>query len=120
MKQVDLMRLAVKLLKKIEKEAPQKSFTNASGEKATLSDVIGSLERLVKWMYPELSPEDIEKVVRCKRCRFYKRYKKKGSLKGQTFRACSKDMQKRDPMFFCKDGEESLEISQFSKRNNNI
>lgn len=107
MKQIDVYRLAVKLLKKIAKENPGKSFTNSAGEKATIEEVVNSLDKVSKWVYKDFYTEDIDRVVRCKRCKFYKKYKKKDGFKSQVFQACSKDMKKRDPMFFCKDGKEN-------------
>jgi hypothetical protein len=113
MKQVDIYRLAVKLLRKMAKENPGKSFTNSAGEKATIDDVANELDKVSKWLYKDFHTEDIDKVVRCKKCKYYKKYKKKGAFKAQVFQACSKDMKKRDPMFFCKDGEERLEAKDW-------
>ena len=105
MKQVDIFRLAVRLLKQLAKEKPGRSFTNSSGEKATVEDVANEIDKLSKWVYKDFHTEDIEKVVRCKKCKHYKKYKKKG-FKTQVFHACSLTMMRRDPMFFCRDGEE--------------
>lgn len=109
MKQVDIYRLAVKLLRKMAKENPGKSFTNSEGERATIDDVADELDKVSKWLYKDFHTEDIDRVIRCKKCRYYKKYKKKGAIKASVFWACSRDMQKRDPMFFCKDGEEKFE-----------
>lgn len=109
MKQVDVYRLAVKLLKKAAKENPGKVFVNSAGEKVTIEEIADGLDKISKWLYKDFHTEDIDKVVRCKKCKFYRRYKKKGAFKAVAFYACSKDMQKRDPMFFCKEGEERLE-----------
>lgn len=113
MKQVDIYRLAVKLLRKMAKENPGKSFTNSAGEKATIDYVANELDKVSKWLYKDFHTEDIDKVVRCKNCKYYKKYKKKGAIKASVFWACSRDMQKRDPMFFCKDGEERLEAKDW-------
>lgn len=113
MKQVDIYRLAVKLLRGLAKENPGKSFTNSAGEKATISDVADELDKVSKWLYKDFHTEDIDKVVRCKKCKYYKKYRKKGSIKDLPFYACSKDRKKRDPMFFCKDGEERLETKSW-------
>lgn len=109
MRQVDVYRLAVKLLRKMAKENPGKSFTNSAGEKATIGDIADALDNVSKWLYKDFHTEDIDKVVRCKKCKFYKKYKKKGVFKPQVFQACSKNMKEHDPMFFCKDGEEKFE-----------
>ena len=105
MRQVVVYRLAVKALQEVSSKSPDKGFTNKSGEKVTIGDIATELDKVAKWVYPDLQTEDISIVVRCKRCKYYKRYRKKGALKQVPFYACSKDMKRRDPMFFCKDGE---------------
>lgn len=106
MRVVDLYKLAIKLLKRQQAENPQKKFTSPSGEVVYIGDIVNALEKVVSWIHPELSSDDIAKVVRCNRCKHYKTYRKKGAFKPQTFKACCLDMRPRDPMFFCKDGEE--------------
>lgn len=106
MKLSDAYKLAVKLLKQQAESNPKKTFTSPDGEKVTIADVADKLETVSKWVYPELSADDIELVVHCKNCRYYKRFKKKGDLlKARAFFACTKDMSRRDPEFFCKDGD---------------
>lgn len=105
MKVVDVYKLAIRVLKKQAKECPSKSFTNSSGETVTIKDIADKMETVVKWIHPELYTDDVACVVRCKKCRFYKTYKKKGAFKSVPFKACCKDMKKRDPMFFCAEGE---------------
>lgn len=104
MKAADAYRLAIKLLKRMSTEHPSKVFTNKDGDKATILDVADHLERVVKWVSPELETRDIVRVVRCKNCIYYKKYRRKGAYKTVPFMACSKDMKKREPTFFCKDG----------------
>lgn len=103
---IDVYRIAIKVLRRQQKENPSKTFTNQQGETATIQDVVSGLEGVVKWIHPELTTKDITKVVRCKKCRHYKTYKKKGAFKATPFKACSLDMKRRDPMFYCGDGEE--------------
>lgn len=78
----------------------KKSTKNA--EEAT--QVIQELTRLKGWAYPYLATEDIVKVVRCRKCKYYKKYKKKNDRKSPPFWACSKTMIQRDPDFYCKEG----------------
>lgn len=68
--------------------------------------VVKELESLIGWISPELECSNIVKVTRCKSCSNYHRYKKKGAFKAVPFYACSLDMKRRDPEFFCKDGIE--------------
>lgn len=70
------------------------------------TQVIDELTRLKGWAYPELTTEDFVKVTRCKRCKFYKRYKKKGDRKSAPFYACSLSMIKRPEDFYCGEGKE--------------
>lgn len=102
----EVYRLAAKILRTYHKINPDKVFTNKSGDRLTADDVAKSIEKVSSWMYRDLSSEDIEKVVRCKNCINYKRFKKKGDIKSPAFYACRLDMKKRDPMFYCKAGEE--------------
>lgn len=106
MKLSDAYKLAVKLLRRQAESNPKKTFTSPDGEKVTIADVADKLETVSKWVYPELSVDDIELVVHCRNCRYYKQFKKKGDLlKARAFFACTKDMSHRDPEFFCKDGD---------------
>ena len=98
--------LAVKLLKRQAKENPNKSFTNSEGEKITIAEVAAKLDTISKWVCPELRSEDVDLVVRCKKCSYYKKYRMKGAkLKPKIVYACSKDKNPRSPMFFCAAGE---------------
>lgn len=114
MRMIDVYRLTIKLLKKMAKENPGKSFTNSSGEKATIEEIAYALDKVSKWLYKDFHTEDVDRVVRCKRCKFYKKYRKKNGFKSQVFQACSKDMKNRDPMFFCRDGEEKIETKNWN------
>lgn len=105
MKAADLYRLAVKILRKEAQQNPSKTYTNKDGEKASTSDVADMIDKTYQWMYKELATDDVELVVRCKRCKYYKKYKKKEDIKAKPFYACSLTKQKRDPQFFCADGD---------------
>lgn len=106
LKLIDVYRLSVKLLRRLAKEYPNKTFTSPEGEKVTINDIANRLEITSKWVYPQLSSDSIELVVHCRNCRYYKQFKKKGDmLKAKSFFACTKDMSRRDPEFFCKDGD---------------
>lgn len=70
------------------------------------AQVMDDLTRLKGWAYPHLTTDDIVKVVRCHRCKHYKKYKIKDDRKTQPFYACSLTRIKRPPEYFCKDGAE--------------
>lgn len=61
------------------------------------------LSKLISWCYPDLYGYQFERVIHCKNCARYKRYKKKGSRLKQTKMLCEIDKQPRDPMFYCRD-----------------
>ena len=105
MKVADLYQLAVKILRREAQQHPDKIYTNKSGEKASISDVADILDRAHQWMYKDLAVDDLALVVRCECCKYYKKYKKKDDIKARPFYACSLTKQKRDPKFFCADGD---------------
>ena len=105
MKTYDLYKLAIKLLSQYADTIPDKKYTNKSGESATIYDVIAMLKNVSSWMYKNMSTDDICKVVRCKNCRHYKKYKKKDDFKAKPFYACNLDMKQKPPDFFCKNGD---------------
>lgn len=101
----DTYKLAVKLLKRQAKEC-NRTFTSPEGEKITISDIAHRLETVQKWIYPKIYNEEIRRVVYCEKCKFYKKFRKKGSKpKSGVFFACAKDMKRRDPMFYCAEGD---------------
>ena len=79
---------------------------NSAKHALEAEQAIKELTRLKSWAYPELTTEDFVKAVRCKRCKFYKRYKKKGDRKAAPFYACSLNMIKRPEDFYCGEGKE--------------
>lgn len=69
-------------------------------------NLIRAWGKLKSWVYPQLTTDDMQLVIRCSNCKYYKRYKKKDDHKAAPFWACSKTKMKRDPDFFCKDGDQ--------------
>lgn len=103
MKLKDELRVASKLLLKC---GPSKmGVKTRDGETTTLGELAEELKTVSDWVSTDLEQNTVTKVVRCKNCMYYKKYKYKGP-KGQIFRACCLNKIKRDPMFFCSDGEE--------------
>lgn len=98
MTMVQLLDRAIALLKLVSKKSPKNS--------AEALLIVEKLTALRNWVYPNLATEDIQKVIRCKNCKNYKKYRRTGDIKSRPFYACSITKQKRDPEFFCKDGEE--------------
>lgn len=71
------------------------------------TNLVKELSKLKDWAYPQLTTADMVRVVRCRKCKFYKRYKKKGDPKAVAFYACSLDKKKRDEDFYCGEGKEA-------------
>ena len=94
----------IDILKKYDKEHPRAVF-DVDDNTVKVKDLMASLNKLLGWLYKDLTDENIEKVTRCYDCQYYKKYKKKGTMKGATFYACRLDKAKRRPDFYCKDGE---------------
>ena len=92
------------ILKAYSKEHPN-VVIEEDGTTIKTKDLISSLNKLLGWLYKDLTTESIERVVHCYDCRYYKKYKKRGSLKSASFYACSQDRKRRRPDFYCKDGE---------------
>lgn len=101
MKTKDALKIAVKVLKELP---PERSFRNAAGQKATPAEVVQSLQKLIKWAYEDLDSDEMELIVHCGKCQYYKKYKKKGAFKSNVIHMCSLDKIKREPSFFCKLG----------------
>lgn len=70
------------------------------------AQVMDDLTRLKGWAYPNLTTDDIVRVVRCRRCKHYKKYRLKNDRKTKPFYACSLTKIKRPEDYFCKDGAE--------------
>jgi len=94
----------IDILKSYDKEHPRATF-DVDGNVVKIKDLVNSMTKLLGWLYKDLTDENIEKVTRCYECRYYKKYRKRGAIKGATFYACSLDKAKRRPDYYCKDGE---------------
>lgn len=94
----------IDILKRYDKEHPRAVF-DVDDNTIKVRDIIAALTKLSGWLYKDLTDDSIEKITRCYDCKHYKKYKKKGDIKGSVFYACSIDKVKRRPDFFCKDGE---------------
>ena len=65
------------------------------GEKITFQEMLKSLERLISWANPEFNTNRLQFVVLCENCKHYKSIK----------HICLKEDKRREPTFFCKEGE---------------
>lgn len=94
----ELCDRAVKLLEVVANKSEKHS--------AEAKHLIDELIRLKGWAYPHLTTDDIVRVVRCERCAYYKKCRKKGDIKAVPFYMCSITKTKRPPEFYCKEGRE--------------
>ena len=107
MKMLEAYYITLQVLKEQLKQYPNRMVKTSEGVSVSLQKVVRAMNRQAQWVYPELSTSDIAKVVRCKNCIHYKKYRRKGWGQSAAIYACSLDMKQRDPLFFCKDGEEA-------------
>lgn len=75
------------------------------GERVTYGTAAAELRRVVAFVYPEMNTKDIQQIVRCKDCRYCRRYRSKKNPKAPVKRVCSIDGQERRPDFFCANGD---------------
>lgn len=104
MRTLDTLNISLKVLKTQSKATPNKTFSKGS-ETIPIGAVVNSLERLIGWCSNDLDTGDMVQVVPCAKCIHYKRFRKKNVFKATVFRACELDMQRRQPDFYCKDGD---------------
>ena len=98
-----VLDVCIKTLKAKEQENPGGVFDTPHGD-IPYSYAISELKRVLKWLYPEFHTQDVQVVTRCKDCRHYKRYRKKGSMKPVFKYLCELDKTERPEDFYCKEG----------------
>lgn len=77
-------------------------YTTVEGAKVKYSEIIAEIKKLMLWCYKDLDTQEVVKIVRCKDCIYFKRYKNKAGT--QRFYACSKDRIKHHREHYCADG----------------
>ena len=86
---------------------PDAKIQIEDGEALTYKELSDQLQNLESWCYQgEL---DVQKIVRCKNCKHYKRYRKKvlkNPYEHNVITACDFDKSQRSPEYFCCQGEE--------------
>lgn len=102
------MRLQVlfKTCSKIIGSKPETKVKTEDGV-VTYKKLAEELDNLSSWCYQ--GEINVKKIVTCKECRYYKRFKKKNvknPYRHEAFCACSLDRLKRKEDFFCANGEE--------------
>lgn len=98
-----LLNTAIKLCKK----QPEKKIVLEDKTTMTLKEISVELSKFLQWVYPKLDTCNIKKIVFCERCKYYKKYRKKGTA--VTRYLCSLDKSAKQSDFYCADGIEREE-----------
>lgn len=106
MKMADVYRLTLSSLKGLTKADPDKVYHDKTYGDYTCAELISGLSSIINWIHPELSASDVVKVVRCKDCTHYKRYRKKRDIKSSPRWLCDLDKLQKASDHYCKCGEE--------------
>ena len=73
MRLLDGFQITKWLLQKELEANPEKRYKKSNGQVFYLKDVLVMFNKLVSWVYPDLTDEDIVRVIRCKRCIHHKK-----------------------------------------------
>ena len=73
------MKVSLMYLGTIEalKQMPKNKKIIVKDESVSVTQLINELTKMMGWLYKDLNTDDIEKVVRCYNCKYYRKYKKK-------------------------------------------
>lgn len=102
MKIIDAFKISIAMIKKELKVNPEKQYKRSSGEVIKLKDVLSCYLRLSDLLYPELTDNDVVKVIRCKKCRHYCQVE--GAKKTQRVWACGLSGERTPADGFCHKG----------------
>lgn len=94
------------ICKNLSDKNPTRGINTDEG-RISLIKLSEELDNLRSWCYK--GDIEVQKVIRCKNCRYYKRYKKssnKNPYSHEIVAMCSIDKITRKPEFFCSSGEE--------------
>lgn len=74
------------------------------GSRVSYGKAASEIRRVVSFVYPELETGNVQKVVQCKNCKHYRKFKNKKTR--QVKYLCELDKLHKDPDFYCAKGEE--------------
>lgn len=100
--------VCAKLLRGMAKQDPKGGIT-VNGTRFGYIEAAQELEKMCEWIWPEYRTGNIKRVVQCKECVHFKRYKKKDSVRPMYKYKCSITKTERDPEFYCGDGKKKEE-----------
>lgn len=95
-----------RICKVMSKSHPDRGMQTDEGW-VSLSDLSKELDNLCNWCYKDTI--DVQKVVRCKNCVHYKKFKcnkEKHPYDHTSVMMCKMTKTRREPDFFCSEGRE--------------
>ena len=104
MRIADAFCISMLMIKKELRDNPDKQYRKKSGITIKLKDVLNCYSRLLDILYPDLTDNDIVKVVRCKNCGH--RCKVPGPKPTQKIWVCSFSQERTPDDGFCHKGYE--------------
>ena len=90
----------------LEKKNPGRGINTPDG-RITFKELSKELDNLCGWCYK--GDIDVQKIIRCKNCKYYRRYKKRkedNPYDHKVIVICALDKQPHSPEFYCANGEE--------------
>lgn len=100
-----ILSVCAEMLASESRTNPGKTLV-VDGHPETFKEAYEELVRLISWLYPGLDTVEIRKVVLCKDCRYFKRYKKKSCFKLVYKCICGITQSQVDPCHFCGNAQE--------------
>lgn len=95
-----------RIISSLEAKNPGRGINTPDG-RVTFKELSEELKNLCGWCYED--SVDVQKVVRCKNCKYYKQAKiqdEKYSFRHKSLHMCTLTKQQYRPEFFCANGKE--------------
>lgn len=94
-----------KLLTGIREELNKTPNRQMQSLQMTYKEVSNEISALLGWACPTIETDRLKMIIKCEKCKHYKKFKKKSDPK-RAVRLCEIDKSARRPDFYCADGEE--------------
>lgn len=95
-------RACLELLKK----QPKGSSIAVGKTQVSCEEAYNALNRVTEWCFPGLDSIQFEKIVHCRECENYRKFRKKGAPKKTARYLCALDKIHREPWYYCGDAKE--------------
>lgn len=112
-----ILSITVDILNEVKQKTPKRMVefpSDAGPQKISIDAAIAQVKNLYSWCYDQLELKNIIKVCRCKDCKYYKKYRKKNSLKKVYKMLCSLDKTEKPPEWYCPKGMERTDDNEQS------